>query len=263
MLSRAELVEVASRFGVAEEQVRRDHLISHLLRAIASLDLPVYFFGGTALARTFITEPASGARLSEDIDLHTSQRKHVAEILDEALPRLVRREFPRSTWNPSLSSVKDVEPAQFVTSDYLKVRIQLLRSDGYAAWPYAIHSVDLRYSDLPASVNLEVPTLPSFAGMKTGAWMDRHYSRDLYDLAALAKSGALTSDAADLYYEVQGIPIAPHFFRDAPVDDWHTQLAHQTVDPGTPESARASVTDAYGMVLGWDEERLQGSLLDE
>jgi hypothetical protein len=44
---------VAHRFGVAIEQVRRDHLISHILAALsASHGEQVIFFGGTALART-------------------------------------------------------------------------------------------------------------------------------------------------------------------------------------------------------------------
>ena len=62
-----EWAAVAERFGVDMEQVRRDHLISHLLGAIAaevSSD-DVVFFGGTALSRTYLTH----SRLSEDIDL--------------------------------------------------------------------------------------------------------------------------------------------------------------------------------------------------
>jgi len=54
-------------FGVAESQVIRDHLISHLLAAISASDLSaaLVFFGGTALCRSFLPEH----RLSEDIDL--------------------------------------------------------------------------------------------------------------------------------------------------------------------------------------------------
>ncbi len=52
MLEPDELADTAAAFGVAEDQVRRDHLISHLLFALAQLKLPVVFFGGTALART-------------------------------------------------------------------------------------------------------------------------------------------------------------------------------------------------------------------
>lgn len=52
MLDPAEEAAIAEQFGVAPAQVRRDHLISHLLAAL-SLDTAdrVIFFGGTALAR--------------------------------------------------------------------------------------------------------------------------------------------------------------------------------------------------------------------
>ena len=57
---------VAEQFGVARPQVRRDHLISHLLAALSRhLADDVIFFGGTALARSL----APDGRLSEDIDL--------------------------------------------------------------------------------------------------------------------------------------------------------------------------------------------------
>ncbi|MGS2806150.1 nucleotidyl transferase AbiEii/AbiGii toxin family protein [Nocardia sp. MW-W600-9] len=57
---------VADQFGVAPEQVERDHLISYLLAAIGSrFGERLHFIGGTALARTHLTS----GRLSEDIDL--------------------------------------------------------------------------------------------------------------------------------------------------------------------------------------------------
>lgn len=75
MLEPAEEHAVAERFGVARAQVRRDHLISHLLAAISHhLADDVLFFGGTALSRTF----APDGRLSEDIDLIAlhNRRRH-------------------------------------------------------------------------------------------------------------------------------------------------------------------------------------------
>lgn len=40
MLSRHELARVAADYGAAENQIRRDHLISHVLHALAELDVP-------------------------------------------------------------------------------------------------------------------------------------------------------------------------------------------------------------------------------
>ena len=48
---------IAQRFGVAIEQVRRDHLISHILAGVSRAHRDkVMFFGGTALARTMLTQ---------------------------------------------------------------------------------------------------------------------------------------------------------------------------------------------------------------
>lgn len=57
---------VAQQFGVAMDQVERDHLISHLL-GFLSRDFGdrIHFIGGTAPARTHLPD----GRLSEDIDL--------------------------------------------------------------------------------------------------------------------------------------------------------------------------------------------------
>ena len=65
-----ERAAIAQQFGVAPEQVERDHLVSHLL-AFLSQDLNdrIQFIGGTALARTHLPD----GRLSEDIDLRENQ----------------------------------------------------------------------------------------------------------------------------------------------------------------------------------------------
>ena len=64
---REEWAAVAEHFGADFEQVRRDHLISHVLAAIAA-DIStddLVFFGGTALSRTYLAD----ARLSDDIEV--------------------------------------------------------------------------------------------------------------------------------------------------------------------------------------------------
>ena len=90
---------VAERFGVDLEQVRRDHLISHVLGAIAE-GVPtddVVFFGGTALSRTCLTD----ARLSEDIDLVAlAPRADVAARIELA----VRRGTGPQPWTSHLAS---------------------------------------------------------------------------------------------------------------------------------------------------------------
>lgn len=256
MLEPQELADVADQFGVAEHQVRRDHLISHVLAAIGARDLPVTFFGGTALCRTFIVDPADGARLSEDIDLYTEKRAEVARSLDGELPRLLRREFPGIAMSPELSSVRAVEPAVLRSPDGLQVRVQVLDChrghDDLMRYPTEVRPVVLRYQDLPSEVSLRTPTLSAFAAMKTIAWRDRHTARDLYDLAALASVNGLTVEAAELVRDVSGVRVALYDFVDQRDLAWHEQLAHQTRLVATPQECLRAVLSAYGRVLGWE-----------
>src|SRR5581483_6266669 len=168
MLEQTELETIAKQFGVSEAQVRRDHMISHILLALAGLDLPITFFGGTALARTYLADPTRGARLSEDIDLYGADRRELASALDDRLPRLLRREFPGSTWDPALAVVRSVDPGQLVSREGLRVRVQLLAAQG--DWPAEPTEIQLRYADTPGKVVLTTPTLAAFAAMKAIAW---------------------------------------------------------------------------------------------
>lgn len=92
MLDQPELSLWEARFGVAPEQIRKDHLISHLLAGVArgTVAERAVFFGGTALARTHLGD----RRISEDIDLWAAPAQEVFAILADELPRHVRREYP-------------------------------------------------------------------------------------------------------------------------------------------------------------------------
>lgn len=254
MLDGEELADVAAAFGVDETQVRRDHLVSHILNALATLDLPVTFFGGTALARTHLSDPDNGARLSEDVDLYSPERRTVARALDDQLPRLLRREFPGLSWEPPLSLVRSVAAGQVVSRDGMRVRVQLLDSHGdhhdLGRWPTEARPVDLRYRDLPASADLAVPTLTAFAAMKTIAWLDRHTARDLYDLAGLAGIGALNAEAAALIRRMVGWSPTPQMFASMPPLDWTAQLAHQTRTLPIAEQCLTEVRNVYARALG-------------
>lgn len=266
MLDSDDLACVADEFGVSEYQVRRDHLISHALMVVGELDLPVTFYGGTALSRTFVVDPARGARLSEDIDLYSGDRAAVARALDSGLPRLLRREFPGLGLEPGLASVRAIEPAALRTRDGLQVRIQVLDSQqGHSdllRYPVEARPVLLRYRDLPANIPLRTPTLAAFAAMKTIAWRDRRAARDLYDLAALAGADGLTKEAAELVRAVSGVRVARYDFADRGELAWRDQLAHQTRLAVTPQECLRVVASAYGRALGWGavDEACSGDL---
>ena len=248
MLSPDEEAAVAEQFGVARNQVRRDHLISHLLAALAAhAGDQLVFFGGTALSRTF----APNGRLSEDIDLiATGRRREVAEVVQDGLLRATRREFPGLRWQPPLTAVRETEPAILTTADSLAVRIQLLRSDGYPAWPTITRSLVQRYSDAPSAA-LIVFTPASFAASKTMAWTDRAASRDLFDLWLLAESGAISSEAAQLFrkYGPTNEPPTRNLFAQA-LDEtvWRRDLAGQTRLHITAEEALTIVRNAWDSV---------------
>jgi hypothetical protein len=248
MLDPDEEAAVADRFGVALPQVRRDHLISHLLAALSTYAADqVIFFGGTALSRTF----APDGRLSEDIDLIAiGQRRVVARVLEQELLRATRREFPGLRWEPLLTTVRDTEPAALITSDGLSVRVQLLGSEGYPPWPTSGQPLLQRYSDAPPAT-LTVPTAAAFAAAKTVAWVDRAASRDLYDLWLLAQSGSVTAEAAQLFTRhgpTNKPPTAGTFARPPDEATWRRDLSAQTRLIVTAREALAVVADAWQAV---------------
>lgn len=256
MIDPDDLARICAEYGVAEEQVRRDHLISHVLHALAAIDVPVVFFGGTALARTHLTTAASGGRLSEDIDLYTDDRKGVAAALDAGIPRLLRREFPRSRWQPGSRAF-----ARWTRPNWSRKRDCAYASkssiwetatrSGSAGRPSAWTS-NCATRDVPDPVELRVPTLPAFVAMKVSAYADRRAPRDLYDLGALATLGAVTSEVSSLVRDVTGVAPQQHLFRTLPPMDWEGQLAHQTTGLPSPQQCLATVRKAFATTLGWE-----------
>ncbi|MFC3966071.1 nucleotidyl transferase AbiEii/AbiGii toxin family protein [Nocardia jiangsuensis] len=173
--------EVAARFGVAQEQVERDHLISHLLAAASDrFGDRLHFIGGTALARTHLV----AGRLSEDIDLVAlGSRAELAADLDRMLPRAVTRSHGRLTTAPGLAGIRDTEAAFVRTDEGLSIKVQLLSSRDRTVWPTELRPLEQRYSDAPLA-RLLVPTLPAFAAAKTATWHDRRAPRDVGSVGA-------------------------------------------------------------------------------
>lgn len=241
----AEWVQVAARFGVDIEQVRRDHLISHVLAAIATGVGPddVIFFGGTALSRTYLTD----ARLSEDIDLiAVAPRRQVAEQIEAAVRRNLARSHGRPSWRPALTSTVGSQPAVLSVPDGTSIQVQLLSGDGYS-WPTAVTALDQRYSDAPPA-RLRTLTAPAFAAAKLSAWIDRGAPRDLYDLWALTERGLIDSEASRAF--VSCGPFAKHpptwvFDRGPDEADWRRALSHQTRLVVTAAEALRRVREAW------------------
>ncbi|CAA0127933.1 Uncharacterised protein [Mycolicibacterium vanbaalenii] len=236
---------VATQFGVSTEQVERDHLISHILAFLSrEFGDRVHFIGGTALARTHLPD----GRLSEDIDLIAiGSRKEVANELDATLPRAVARTHGRLTVEPALSVTADTLPVLLRPSDGRPVRLQLLSARDRVVWPTERRALFQRYADAPTS-ELLVPTLPAFAASKTATWTDRHAARDLWDLWALSRVGAIDPDAAALFRRYGPTNKAPtqRMFDRAPSDaEWQAQLAGQTRLNVSAAEALVAVREAW------------------
>ena len=240
-----EWAAVADRFGVDQEQVRRDHLISHLLGAIAA-DVPsddLVFFGGTALSRTYLTD----ARLSEDIDLIAlASRTDVAARIEAAVRRGLARTHGRPTWRPALSATSGSQPATVGVDGTASIQVQLVSGEGYL-WPTEVRDIEQRYSDAPPA-QLRTLTAAGFAVAKLSAWMDRHAPRDLYDLWALAERGLIGAQALEVFTRCgpQSGPPARWVFETAPDEPmWHRALGHQTRLRVTATEALDAVREAW------------------
>lgn len=245
-LSRRELAEYIDRFGVAEDQVLRDHLLSVLLAALS--DSPeagrVIFFGGTALSRTYLPDH----RLSEDIDLLcAAPRGDVAAALRRVLERAVARTHGRADWRPALEDTRDSQPAVLTVPVGLRVQIQLIAAGHHPQWPTEEVDLRQRYSDV-GPARLRSLTLEGFVAAKTAAWVDRGASRDLFDLHGLAELGAITPAASAVYRQLgpTGANPGPWDFSTAPSEqEWRTALAHQCRLRLGPRDALRSVADAW------------------
>lgn len=110
-----------------------------------------------------------------------------------------------------------------------------------------MRAIEQRYRDAPQAT-LRVPTLLSFAGWKTAAWMDRGTARDLYDLWALGNVGALNADAAALFAKhgpTSNPPRSWRFDRAPSEAEWRGQLGEQTRLTVSADDALEAVRSAW------------------
>lgn len=247
----AEWEAVAAQFGAELQQVRRDHLISHVLAAIAR-DVPdtdVVFFGGTALARTHLAD----GRLSEDIDLIAlSPRTGVAGRIQDAVAAGLLRTHGRASWTPELTSTRDAQSAVLGIPDGTSIQVQLLASTGYPVWPTEVVDIHQRYSDAPQA-RLRVLTVEAFLAAKVLAWLDRRTPRDLYDLAALSRRGHVNRAAVEclIRFGPSSQPPSAKAFGKAPAQAaWKQALAHQTRLDITASDALEAVKEAWAEAMG-------------
>lgn len=249
MIDKEEVDRTSRQFGAPETQVLRDHLISHVLASLgeASAAKSITFFGGTALCRTWLPE----LRLSEDIDLLV-ESTDVGHEIRSHISRALRREFPTLEWT-MLGSQHQVETFALTKDDtYLKVQFALWRHGWKAAIETTRTAVLLRYSDLPASADLTVPTASGFVAMKLLAWLDRAAPRDIYDLAALAEAKMIDEGALRSVRSIAGFTPTSRAITNVPISrvrqEWDNELDHQLRSPKSLDECVAVVQRALDAV---------------
>ena len=243
MITDGEVETRALAYGVDVSQIRRDHLVSHILHTLPDDIDAVRFFGGTALTRSHLV----ASRLSEDVDLLVDDHRESAARLSEVLPVQLRSEFPGLEWSERVRTGRFIS-AVVSTEDVLPVQVQFVRIEpNERRLKFERREVELRYSDLPPTVSLLVPALETFAAMKMAAWQDRKTPRDLFDLAGLVRIGAVDTTAVDALRILTGIgPIRAEYERLPAgfVDAWDAELAHQTAELPRPKVCLAAVRAA-------------------
>lgn len=244
MIDDIEIRGRARELGVPGAQIRRDHLLSHLIAALP-LEDRVVFIGGTALNRTHIPD----VRLSEDLDVHLVEGP--ADDLVAQLIEAVRLEYPGITVDRRQRRY-DVATYSLQIDD-LRVQVQvIMKRPEWRPLPTAITPIRLRYSDLSESVDLVVPTVEAFAAMKLTAYVDRVAPRDLFDLRELAERGTLNDESLALVRQLLGRSLARQEFETLPSqNEWDIELSHQVADAGSPTEALDVVHHKLAELLGW------------
>ena len=237
MIDDREVRSRAEALGVTEAQIRRDHLLSHLIAALPHLP-EVAFVGGTALNRTHLLD----RRLSEDLDLYLTEENISADGLFDCLVSTNRREFP-DLEAAARRRQADVATATLRSSGNV-VRVQVIsRRHEWSLLPFDPTAVSLFYTDLPDAVTLPVPTRAAFTALKLTAYVERRSPRDLYDLDGLLIRGRLARGTTDFVRNLLGRDMTLQELPEPPSqDEWETELGHQvrTLDPPA---------EAYGRVV--------------
>jgi len=253
-----ELYDVADRFGVDLDQVRRDHVISHVLAAISRRARDAFLFvGGTMLSRTWLPD----LRLSEDVDLMVFvPRAEAGGLLADAVDAAVVPIVGSVSWDVDPRTAKDSQAIYLSAGDDVTIKFQLVDTTGRPRWPHLVRDIEQRYVDAPPA-RLNVPTAQAAVAMKLTAWVDRRTSRDLYDLWAMTQQGMVDAGALALYHRFGQTtkPLGAHVFQNPPSQDvWEAALGHQCILAATPIEAVTAVgkaLDALGAVEGGYENQ--------
>jgi predicted nucleotidyltransferase component of viral defense system len=234
-----ELQARASQLGVDVSTVAKDHVLNHVLAAIAESEAAVHFRGGTALARVYWPD----YRLSEDLDFVTSAD---TDSLRAAFGRALSIARERTGFALELEFNP---PAHGYAQSLVRWNGEELKLDINAGeqprMPPQVRELDLPYSDLAdARCAMSVVAVEEILANKWYMLDDRNEARDLYDLWAGLCRFDLPFDSIAAGYRARYATSPMRWRLDRArrrEADWDNRLAHQLNDLPTFDEAWSCV----------------------
>jgi hypothetical protein len=248
MIRDVEIRDRARGLGVDNELIRKDHVLNHVLAAVAESGDEIAFRGGTALARVFWPD----FRISEDLDfLVEGSLRQATELVSQAVKMAAERTGADLT-------VEDTHPV----SDMVRVivwwgerqlAVDLNRAER-PALPIDRRELNLPYSDLSQKPRwVRVVALDEILANKWHMLDDRKEARDLFDLwtGICGRDVSLVSVAEAFKKKYGAKPGLWRIDRARRLEAaWEERLDHQVAELPPFQEA---FDEIYARVQAWEE----------
>lgn len=248
MIRDVEIRDRARQLGVDIELIRKDHVLNHVLAAVAEIPSDIVFRGGTALARVYWPD----FRISEDLDfLVEGKLAQATELVEQAVGAAAERtgldllvEFSR----PDSDMLR-----AWVDWGEARLAVDLNRAER-PALPIDRRDLHLPYSDLSPDVRgIRVVALEEILANKWYMLDDRKEPRDLYDLwsGICVRDVPLDAVSDAFWAKCRAKPSLWRIERARKLEAaWEQRLAHQVNDlPPFPEV----FGEVHSRVQAWEE----------
>lgn len=248
MIRDVEIHDRARLLGVDIELIRKDHVLNHVLAAVAETAGDIAFQGGTALARVYWPD----FRISEDLDfLVEGKLTQANELVERAVRVAAERtgldlmvEFHR----PDSDMVRAL-----VGWGEVRLAVDLNRAER-PALPIDRRDLHFPYSDLSGDVRgIRAVALEEILANKWYMLDDRKEPRDLFDLwFGICVRGVPLDSVADAFRaKYSAKPSVWRVERARKLEAaWEERLAHQVEDL---PPFREVFGQAHAKVQAWEE----------
>ncbi len=256
MIHYSEIIKTASNYGVLNDTIEKDYIITWILIGMANEGFAkdIVFYGGTTLKKVYFPD----YRFSEDIDLLTKKEIDFDNFLQrfENVNAAIRQMANVSLITDSKSV--DISGARlqfFLKFDAFsefsrggQVKMDLMRNVELIEKPKT-RRVILTYSDMK-DISIELPaySLEALLAEKIGAVADRTEPRDLYDVWFLLKQGSIKIAKIKQYlkkkygYEFERGNIVPQISKISYNRLWKERLKNQVSHLPEIDTVRDEIT---------------------